>query len=303
MCTRARSVSLLRVITFCDCRCSSPLALQSTVKVAGEQLYLAMVADGHGGKHAAVHCKKMIIGAIVGELGQKAPTGKAVRDAGRAAFARAHAEVLANDKTTAGSTLTCVVVNVDRAELTTLHSGDSVARLVPHHAKCVALCEDHRIDSSEAERDRLTKLGGQIARAMDSQGQPAGPLRLWPGGVAQARAIGDRDVGSLIDARPFVRSVPMPAETCCIVICSDGVWDALLPAAVDAIARRGLANSAKQAADTICNSALMQRHAYSNEGDALPRDDTTCIVIRVELEDDPIQTSQGCIGPCAAPRK
>ena len=259
--------------------------------MAGEQLYLAVVADGHGGKDAAVHCKKMLISTIVGALGQKAPTGKAVRDAGRAAFAQAHAEVLANHNTTAGSTLTCVVVNVDRAELTTLHSGDSVARLVPHHAKCVALCEDHRIDSSQAERDRLTKLGGQIARAMDSQGQPAGPLRLWPGGVAQARAIGDRDVGSMIEARPFARTIAMPAESCCIVVCSDGVWDALLPAAVDQIARRGLANAPQATAEAITNASLIQRHAYSNEGDALPRDDTTCVVVLISQADDPISNT------------
>ena len=54
-----------------------------------------------------------------------------------------------------------------RGELTTLHCGDSVARLVGRRKTALALCEDHRLDSSVAERERVSKLGGKLARAMD----------------------------------------------------------------------------------------------------------------------------------------
>ena len=48
------------------------------------------------------------------------------------------------EQTTAGSTLTVCIVNSERHQLTVLHSGDSVARLVPHRSKVVALCEARR---------------------------------------------------------------------------------------------------------------------------------------------------------------
>ena len=40
---------------------------------------------------------------------------------------------------------------------------------------------------------------------------------------------------SYIDAKPFAQTVRLPAgQTCCVVVASDVVWDALLPSAVDA---------------------------------------------------------------------
>jgi len=145
--------------------------------------------------------------------------------------------VLALEDTTAGSTLTICVVNHERREATVLHAGDSVARLVPLRSRSAALCEEHRVEGSAAERDRLVVLGGRIAYATNASGESSGPRRLWPGGVAQARAIGDSDVGRFIEPRPFAHTVALPAEPCCIVVCSDGVWDAMLPADVDAVAR------------------------------------------------------------------
>ena len=196
--------------------------------------------------------------------------------------------------TTAGTTLTVCAVNQTRSECTIGHCGDSVARLVPRRSPSIGLCEDHRIESSELERERLLRLGGKVARAMDRYGRPAGPLRLWPGGVAQARAIGDRDVGSFINPQPYTSTVRLPeCETCGIVICSDGVWDALLPGAVDALLRSSLVNVADVSSNLIVNSALGQRHAYSNEGDRVPKDDTTCIVIRVQ-DDADVPRAGGC---------
>lgn len=266
-----------------------------SVQHASETLHIAVVADGHGGKQAASHCRRVLIDALLAALhppGETKPipaTGKALRAAGRQVFLDVHTDVLSDKTHTAGSTLTLVVVNQDRHQATVLHVGDSVVRLVPHRSRCVALCEDHRIDTSESERERLVALGGLIARATNRRGEPAGPLRLWPGGVAQARAIGDRDVGQMIDARPFAKTIALPVdETSCLVVCSDGVWDAMLPAAVDSMARVGLGNSAEATARSIVQSALTQRHAYSSEGDQVPRDDTTCVVVLVQHPNDVI---------------
>lgn len=271
-------------------------ALRET-KVANEPLTIALIADGHGGKAAAHYCRGHVIDAMLAAMGNGPPTGKKVREVGRKAFMAAHDAVLADTSTTAGCTLTVVVMNIARHEATILHAGDSVARLMPHVSASVGLCEDHRIETSCAERERLSRQGGQIARALGQSGKPAGPLRLWPGGVAQARAIGDRDVGAFIDPHPYTRTIKLPeSESCCIVACSDGVWDALLPTAVDSLARKGMGNEATLIAQSIVDASLRQRHAYSSEGDATPRDDTTCVVIKVEHEDDPIQSREGSEG-------
>lgn len=207
--------------------------------VSGELLAIGMVADGHGGKVTSRMLQSTLIDTFLKRLRELGvPTAENISTAGSSAFLQAHALALADETTTSGSTLTLIVVNSARSQVTTLHVGDSVARLVPRRSAANALCEDHRIDSSEVEQRRVLALGGQVARATDTYGKPGGPLRCWPGGVAQARAIGDRDVGKLIDANPAVLTVPLPAaETCSIIICSDGVWDALKPTAVDAQAR------------------------------------------------------------------
>ena len=78
----------------------------STSEVAGENLFIALVADGHGGKAAGRHCKAMVIDAVLQALREAGnASAGSVRDAGRAAFLRAHAEVMADESTTAGSTL------------------------------------------------------------------------------------------------------------------------------------------------------------------------------------------------------
>lgn len=249
-------------------------------KVGGEKLFIALVADGHGGTDAALHCKRTVIENLIAAAGND-PSPDSLRAACKATFVRAHSEVLKMLHTTAGTTLTVCIVNPLRCELTTAHVGDSVARMVPARGDAVALCEDHRIDSSPVERDRLIGMGGKIARATDSFGQPAGPMRLWPGGVAQARAIGDRDVGSFIDARPAVQTQPISERGACILVCSDGVWDALIPTMVDAMVRTSRAVAPQAIARLVCTSSLTQRHAYANSGDLVPRDDTTCIAISI----------------------
>ena len=276
-----------------------------SLDVCGESLHLALVADGHGGKEASVLCATTVLDLLVEALGDEAPSGAALQRAGTAAFLTIHERLLTDAKHTAGSTLTVCIVNAARAEVTTLHAGDSVARLVGRKSAALALCEDHRIESSDDERARLSKLcdtlGGTLARAMDRHGRPGGPLRLWPGsgpGVAQARVVGDRDVGAFIEPRPHACTVPLPpGESCSVLICSDGVWDAMLPGAVDGVARSTLCLPPGVSARLVCNAALAQKHAYSSEGDEIPIDDTTVIVLRIEDEDDPLS---GTSKPCCA---
>ncbi|KAL1508738.1 hypothetical protein AB1Y20_004833 [Prymnesium parvum] len=254
------------------------------VVIAGEAVYLALIADGHGGEEAADLCKKCLFDYFLDAA--ESADAQILRRAARSSFERLHEDVLAlSPPTTSGSTLTLCVLNPTRREITCAHVGDSVAILVPavNKALPMELCEDHRIDSSEHERTRLKTMGGHIAHAKDSRGQPGGPLRLWPGGVAQARTIGDSDIGEYNDPRPHTATFPFPTFCDCfdIVVASDGVWDALLRSRVATICRKTGDCTAGATARLIVNASLQQRHAYDNQDMQVPKDDTSCIVLRV----------------------
>ena len=92
--------------------------------IAEEKVFVAMVADGHGGSLAAAFCQKNIISYLLDAAADG--SGSALRDAAPKAFERAHAEVRASGKTD-GTTLTIAIVNPARNELTCLNVGDSSA--------------------------------------------------------------------------------------------------------------------------------------------------------------------------------
>ena len=80
-----------------------------------------------------------------------------------------------------------------------------------------------------------------------------GPLRCWPGGLAVCRAIGDRDCGAAIWAVPAVHTVTFDTTASgggALIICSDGVWDALTQ---DQVAKyvRDCATAAEAAARVV----------------------------------------------------
>jgi len=261
--------------------------------VGEEMLSFAVVADGHGGAAAAVHCRKHAVQYIC-EATQDA-SGPSLRRAGRVAFERLHAEVRAS-LGTAGSTLTVCVVNLKRAELTTINVGDSQALLMvkggPTSSRPRLLSADHRLAECEREVLRCQQLGANIARAANPHtGLPGGPLRAWPGGVAVARTIGDADVGDLISAVPASCTVQLPAwGSWDCILCSDGVWDALPFSAVFRSCRRSGRAHPDKTAQLIVDDAVTKRHAFNNEGFKVPRDDTTCVILRLH---DPLDNNTG----------
>lgn len=52
---------------------------------------------------------------------------------------------------------------------------------------------NHRLDSNKAERARAEAAGAEIAASV-LEGKPVGPLRVWPGGLAMSRSLGDHPV-------------------------------------------------------------------------------------------------------------
>lgn len=248
-----------------------------------ENVYFGMVADGHGGHEAASYVEAHLLDYLI-EAAAGDASGPSILRAGIAAMERIHREILSLDPpTTAGSTVTVCVLNPSRMEVSTINVGDSEAWLVERSDGANfarRLTEDHRLDSSEPERARVAAMGGKLAHAAAANGRPSGPLRLWPGGVAQARTVGDSDVGRYILPRPFVQTVPLP-EGASVLIASDGVWDAISPADVAILARAMSRSSTSATARIIVERAIEQRHAYDCAGYMQPRDDTTLLVMRV----------------------
>lgn len=52
---------------------------------------------------------------------------------------------------------------------------------------------NHRLDDNKAERARCLEAGCEVSSSC-LEGRPVGPLRVWPGGLAMSRTLGDHDV-------------------------------------------------------------------------------------------------------------
>lgn len=147
-------------------------------------------------------------------------------------------------------------------------SGSRKSAALPESECYATLSADHRIQNSQAERDRIVGLGGTLARALHPEHGVGGPLRAWPGGLAVARCIGDADAGRIISPVPSVSTHAFAFETCVVVIASDGVWDAISQRRVVECVRKS--SSAASAASRIVNAAVQTRGLL---------DDVTCVVI------------------------
>ena len=96
--------------------------------------------------------------------------------------------------------------------ITCANVGDSQGYLVTPE-DMIALGVDHRLDGNADERQRVIEAGAKIGRAVHpSTGQPSGPLRAFPGGLAMGRSIGDLDCGEWVLAEPSCRQAKMLPE-------------------------------------------------------------------------------------------
>ena len=104
------------------------------VALGGDEVVLAMVADGHGGSAASKHCEQCLLDYFLAAADGDA-CASSLRGACEACLARAHSELI--EVTTAGSTVTLVALNLTRGELTVANVGDSEVRSTPAaHALC-----------------------------------------------------------------------------------------------------------------------------------------------------------------------
>ena len=210
-------------------------ASYEVVKGDSELLSMVLVADGHGGPVTSSWLAENVL-QIVGEECVDG-TAKEVQAACIRAFSRAHEAVKGlkgpsrdgvekSSPNNSGSTLTVLVFNHKRREITSANVGDSEALLAHDHGY-EELSVSHRLADNPDEQERLTQKGISLGRAIDAEGWPGGPLRAWPGGLAVTRGIGDQDCEEIVSCLPSLKTVPAPSNGGVIVCCSDGVWDAV----------------------------------------------------------------------------
>ena len=72
----------------------------------------------------------------------------------------------------------------------------------------------HRLDTNKAEQGRVKALGCEVS-ATTLEGKAVGPLRVWPGGLAMSRTLGDFEVRSAqAHAQAPVRVLPCTDAGC-----------------------------------------------------------------------------------------
>ncbi|KAI4316716.1 hypothetical protein L6164_024669 [Bauhinia variegata] len=231
--------------------------------------------DGHNGSAAAIYTKENLLNNVLSAI----PSDLS-RDEWIAALPRALVSgFVKTDKDfqqkaqTSGTTVTFVII--EGWVITVASVGDSRCILEPAEGGVYYLSADHRLETNEEERLRITSSGGEVGRLNAGGGAEIGPLRCWPGGLCLSRSIGDMDIGEFIVPVPFVKQVKLSTAGGRLVICSDGVWDNLTAEeALDCC--RGMA--AEAAASQIVKESVQAKGL---------RDDTTCIVIDVLPHEKP----------------
>ena len=244
----------------------------------GHSYKLIAIYDGHGGAQAAEYCALHLLQYIEeactnNSAGGDNPLSDSVAPACMVAFKRCHAEIRQMEGFTAGTTATVLCCDVRRRQVLCANVGDSGVLLI-HPADRTQIgfvSTDHRLHNNHKEQTRVLKMGSRLAYAADPLTKmPAGSLRMWPGGLAVGRSLGDSDCGDAISAEPAVNIADIPPHGALFCMCSDGVWDAI---GVDDVAKLATASSnVKSAATKVVYGSLRPRGL---------RDDTTCFVVSI----------------------
>jgi serine/threonine protein phosphatase PrpC len=145
--------------------------------------------------------------------------------------------------------------------------GDSQAFL-DTGSEVLAVSANHRLEENESERERIVREGGEVASSTVN-GKPAGPLRVWPGGLAMSRTIGDADAGDLCLAEADVIQVTVPKDGARLIIGSDGLWDAVHPKTA---AHHTREMSASEASHKLLSMAIKKDHL---------KDDVTVVIVDI----------------------
>lgn len=213
-------------------------------KQFNEHSCICGIADGHGGSGASKICRDYI-----SEL-QSAPTS--LDDL----FLCLHQYCLQLPCQSGASLTVCII---DGNKIHCANVGDSHALIVTP-TSYYWISESHRLQDNSGER---TKLSQYIKYITDENGFPVGPPRLFPGGLACSRSVGDADCPH-INCKPSISEAVMNPKDI-LIIASDGLWDSIRLTRICRIARETISASA------LCESANF-------------KDDTSIIILSFSRE-------------------
>ncbi|KAL0045273.1 hypothetical protein WJX82_002436 [Trebouxia sp. C0006] len=225
------------------------------------------VFDGHGGKQAANFAAKHVLLTLQEELADDALVQQ-LPAALVNTFRKVQEQFHENTQVSGATATVAVVVGWD---LVVASVGDSTAYL-DTGAEVVQVSDTHRLDDNKAERKRCEAAGSEVCKST-VDGKPVGPDRVWPGGLAMSRTIGDYMAGDVVLPEPEVRRVALPSKGARLIIASDGLWDAVNPKTA-AHHVRGM--QAGKAAGELVQAALKSKGL---------RDDITVLVIDAMPDD------------------
>lgn len=217
------------------------------------------VADGHGGETCAIACRSMLPGMIEKATSNKMPIPSDVQI--EAIFKELH-DRCSQLGCKSGAALTVCVVDKTNGAFKCANVGDAACILCTPTSHMM-LTTTHRLQDSPQERRRLHHHIG-------FGGAPVGPPRLYPGGLACSRSIGDGDC-------PFVRCTPALCDGTIgqhdvLVIASDGLWDVSVPREVSKVAR-----------ETRCALAILKKRRQTTY-----TDDTSVVVVSRQPKVQPV---------------
>ena len=246
-----------------------------------EVFSLWAVLDGHGSAQAAQFASNNVLSCV-----QSALLG-AIKDGGNNSaipqeFASylpsaLHAAFLELDRRInehnlrGGTTATVAVLNGQSLTVASVGDSFAVLDLVDESANCKfaarRVSSNHRLEDSKCERERVIKAGSTISRSLigsNSEGTraEAGPLRVWPGGLAMSRSLGDADAGSAVLAEPEIRQYIIPREGGRLIIATDGLWDAMSPKQAGNLVRK---MDCTKAANSLVKESLRIKGRHNDD--------------------------------------
>lgn len=257
------------------------------------------VFDGHGGAQASKYCARMMSMHIADAFNTGSGVGadtlhERLALACTQAFEDADLK-LREMNSTHGTTATCVFVSAHAIDVANV--GDSEAYLFTPDGKAHPLIEDHRVDTCALhEQTRVINAGGKLRQARDARGMPRGPMRVFPGGLAMTRTIGDADASTAVIHTPGMTHAPYPREGGVIVLASDGLWDYTTLHAVGSLVR---ASAKPTLGMRWLSQSLLRLAAEQNK----LIDDVTivCIAIKPTKREHPPSSSAAAVWPVSPP--
>lgn len=198
---------------------SAPVHNEDThFHVVLDEYILFGVADGHAGNGSAALCQREI-GEVMQDCMQHTDD---MQSAVASAFRELHARCVrlsSHLSESSGTTLTVILINPTSGVYICANVGDSHAiHVTPTSYRHIST--SHRLQDNPSERMRLRE---HVSYLRGDDNLPAGPPRLFPGGLASSRTIGDADC-TFATCEPSMFTDTLD-DADAIVVCSDGVWD------------------------------------------------------------------------------